>query len=111
MAVIDNSRQAVYGFDQRIEVFGSRGSMEACNRTPTQTILATAEGVIRDKPQEFILERYRESYQAEIEDFILALREDRKPTVGGKDGLASILIGIAARDSMNTGIPVRVSPS
>lgn len=111
MAVIDNSRQAVYGFDQRIEVFGSKGSMEAINLTPTQTILATAEGVIRDKPQKFILERYRESYQAEIEDFIMALREDRKPAVGGNDGLASILIGIAASDSMKTGKPVRVSPS
>ena len=108
LAVIDNSRQAAYGYDHRIEVFGSKGSMEAGNRTPALTILATAEGVVRDRPQYFFLERYREAYQAELEDFILALREDREPTVGGKDGLASILIGIAANESMKTGKPVRV---
>jgi myo-inositol 2-dehydrogenase/D-chiro-inositol 1-dehydrogenase len=109
LAVIDNSRQAVYGYDQRIEVFGSKGSMEAGNRTPTRTVLTTADGVIRDKPLYFFLERYMDSFQAEMEEFIQALREDREPTAGGKDGLASILIGIAANESMETGNPVSVS--
>lgn len=109
LAVIDNSRQAVYGYDQRIEVFGSKGSLLACNRTPTRTVHTTAEGVITDKPLYFFLERYQESFRAEMEEFVTALREDRDPTVSGIDGLISTLIGIAAKESMERGEPVRVS--
>jgi myo-inositol 2-dehydrogenase/D-chiro-inositol 1-dehydrogenase len=109
LAVIDNSRQAVYGYDQRIEVFGSKGSILACNRTPTRTVRTTAGGVITDKPLYFFLERYQESFRAEMEEFVAALREDRDPSVGGIDGLISTLIGIAAKESMEHGEPVRVS--
>jgi myo-inositol 2-dehydrogenase/D-chiro-inositol 1-dehydrogenase len=109
LAVIDNSRQAVYGYDQRIEVFGSKGSLLACNRTPTRTVRTTAEGVITDKPLYFFLERYQESFRAEMEEFVAALREDRDPSVSGIDGLISTLIGMAAKESMEQGAPVRVS--
>jgi myo-inositol 2-dehydrogenase/D-chiro-inositol 1-dehydrogenase len=101
LAVIDNSRQAVYGYDQRIEVFGSKGSIRAGNRTPTRTVRTAAEGVITDKPLYFFLERYQESFRAEMEEFVAALREDRDPSVSGIDGLISTLIGMA--------VPVRVS--
>lgn len=109
LAVIDNSRQAVYGYDQRIEVFGSKGSILASNRTPTRTIRTTAEGTITDKPLHFFLERYQESFQAEMEEFVAVLRDDRHPSVGGMDGLISTLIGIAAKESMEKGIPIRVT--
>jgi len=109
LAVIDNSRQAVYGYDQRIEVFGSKGSIAAGNRTPTQTVLTTTDGVVADKPLVFFLERYQESFRAEIEEFIRSVREDRETPVGGQDGLASILIGIAANESLKRGEPVRVA--
>jgi myo-inositol 2-dehydrogenase/D-chiro-inositol 1-dehydrogenase len=109
LAVIDNSRQAVYGYDQRIEVFGSKGSIRAGNRTPTRTVRTTAEGVITDKPLYFFLERYQESFRAEMEEFVAALREDRDPSVSGIDGLISTLIGMAAKESMERGAPVRVS--
>jgi myo-inositol 2-dehydrogenase/D-chiro-inositol 1-dehydrogenase len=109
LAVIDNSRQAVYGYDQRIEVFGSKGSILAGNRTPTRTVRTTAEGVITDKPLYFFLERYQESFRAEMEEFVAALREDRDPSVSGIDGLISTLIGMAAKESMEQGAPVRVS--
>ena len=108
LAVIDNSRQAVYGYDQRIEVFGSRGSISAANRTPTQTILTTAEGVMTDKPLNFFLERYQESYRIELKEFIRAVLDDREPAVSGHDGLASTLIGIAARESLASGKPIRL---
>jgi myo-inositol 2-dehydrogenase/D-chiro-inositol 1-dehydrogenase len=108
LAVIDNSRQAVYGYDQRIEVFGSKGSMVARNRTPTRTVLTIADGVIEDKPLYFIQERYMESYRAEMEEFIRTLREDCEPTVSGRDGLRPILIGLAAKKSLGEGRPVRV---
>lgn len=58
LAVIDNSRQAVYGCDQRVEVFGSKGSIAAMNNTPTQTVLTTSEGVMSDRPLDFFMERY-----------------------------------------------------
>ncbi|UCD37448.1 MAG: inositol 2-dehydrogenase [Fidelibacterota bacterium] len=109
LAVIDNSRQAVYGYDQRIEVFGSKGSIMACNRTPTQTVSTTASGVITEKPLYFFLERYQESFRAEMEEFVQALREDRDPSVSGSDGLISTLIGLAATESMERGKPVRVA--
>ncbi|GAH58645.1 unnamed protein product, partial [marine sediment metagenome] len=75
LAVIDNSRQAVYGYDQRIEVFGSKGSIAAGNRTPTRTVLTTTDGVVADKPLVFFLERYQESFRAEIAEFIRSVRE------------------------------------
>ncbi len=109
LAVIDNSRQAIYGYDQRIEVFGSRGSITAGNRTATHTTLTTAEGVVADKPLYFFLERYQESFQVEMEEFIRSVRDDQPPAVGGWDGLVSILIGLAAQESMERGRPVRVS--
>ena len=108
LAVIDNSRQAVYGYDQQIEVFGSKGSMLAKNRTPTRTVRTSSEGVITDKPLYFFLERYQESFRAEMEEFVAALRENRDPSVGGIDGLISTLIGIAAQESMERGAPIRV---
>ncbi|MFC1543174.1 inositol 2-dehydrogenase [Candidatus Neomarinimicrobiota bacterium] len=109
LAVIDNSRQAVYGYDQRIEVFGSKGSISAGNRTPTRTALMTSGGVVTDKPLRFFLERYQESFRAEINDFILAVRENREISVRGQDGLASTLIGIAAQESLRKGEPVKVA--
>ncbi|MFB0516474.1 MAG: inositol 2-dehydrogenase [Candidatus Neomarinimicrobiota bacterium] len=108
MAVIDNSRQAVYGYDQRIEVFGSKGSITAANRTPTQTVRMTAEGVVSEKPLYFFLERYQESFRAEIKAFIEAIKEDEKPLVNGQDGLAATLIGIAAREALKRREPVKI---
>ncbi len=109
LAVIDNSRRAAYGYDQRLEVFGSRGSITAGNLTATRTILTTAQGVVADKPLYFFLERYRESFRVEMEEFIRSIRDDHPPPVGGRDGLNSILIGLAARASLERGEPVRVS--
>lgn len=108
LAVIDNSRQAVYGYDQRVEVFGSKGGMIAENNTPTQTILNCADGVISDKPLYFFLERYQKSFQLEIADFINTVLENREASVGGIDGLNSILIGLAANKSLKENRPVKI---
>ncbi|MCH8013081.1 MAG: inositol 2-dehydrogenase [Candidatus Marinimicrobia bacterium] len=108
LAVIDNSRQAVYGYDQRIEVFGSKGSITAENNTATRTILTVSEGVISDKPLDFFLERYRESYRVEIQEFVRAIREDLETPVSGIDGLKPILIGRAAQRSLEEGKPIKV---
>ena len=108
MALIHNSRQAVYGFDQRVEVFGSKGSISTENRTHFQSVLKTSQGVMSDKPMDFFLERYKESYQAEIDEFIRVIREDRQVPVTGRDGLIPVIIGLAAKQSLQEERPVRV---
>jgi myo-inositol 2-dehydrogenase/D-chiro-inositol 1-dehydrogenase len=109
MAVIDNSRQAAYGYDQRIEVFGSKGMVKCENNTATQTTLFTKDGVIKDKPLYFFLERYQESFEEELVQFFNALETGQETPVVGKDGLVPILMGIAAKKSLKENRPVRIS--
>jgi myo-inositol 2-dehydrogenase/D-chiro-inositol 1-dehydrogenase len=108
LAVIENSRRSVFGYDQRIEAFGSKGGIEALNETPCQIRLRSANSVRSENPHYFFLERYRESYVAEIESFMTSIREDTEPPVGGSDGLKPVLIGLAATRSMEENRPVRV---
>jgi len=108
MAVIDNSRQAAYGYDQRIEVFGSKGMVKCENNTATQTTLFTDEGVIKDKPLYFFLERYQESFEEELVQFFNAIETGQETPVVGKDGLVPILMGIAAKKSLKENRPVRI---
>jgi len=109
MAVIDNSRKAVYGYDQRVEVFGSKGSIEARNDTATNTIMRTNESVTQDKPLYFFLERYMASFTEEMKQFFEAVSNDTPVPVGGIDGLNSVVIGLAAKKSVAEGRPVKIS--
>ena len=111
LATIENSRQAVYGYDQRVEVFGSQGSAEAGNETANRVILSNGDGVRSDTPLYFFLERYQASFMAELEAFFGSVRENREPPVGGRDGLMSVLIGLAAARSMAENRPVKVEPA
>lgn len=108
LAVIENSRQAVYGYDQRVEVFGSKGSAEAGNETANRVTLSVAGGVRRDNPLYFFLQRYQASFVAELEAFFACIRDDREPPVGGRDGLMSVLVALAAAQSMAENRPVKV---
>ncbi len=109
LAVIDNSRKAVYGYDQRVEVFGSKGSIEARNDTATNTIMRTSESVTQDKPLYFFLERYMASFTEEMRQFFEAVSNDTPVPVGGIDGLNSVVIGLAAKKSVAEGRPVKIS--
>jgi myo-inositol 2-dehydrogenase/D-chiro-inositol 1-dehydrogenase len=109
LATIDNSLQAVYGYDQRVEVFGSGGMVMVSNRTPENHVCVDREGVHSAKPQYFFLERYQDSYLAEMQSFVESIQEDRVPLVTGQDGLAPVLIGFAARKSLQEGKPVKLS--
>lgn len=100
MGVIDNSRQAVYGYDQRAEVFGSKGMVQSENDTETRVVKTTADGLRSDRPLWFFLERYAEAYARESETFVNALREGTPPPTTGADGLAPMLIGAAAKKSL-----------
>jgi myo-inositol 2-dehydrogenase/D-chiro-inositol 1-dehydrogenase len=108
IGVIDNSRQAVYGYDQRVEVFGSKGYVEVENDFPNSAKLSTVEGVTRDKPQYFFLERYKMSYIEELKAFVDAVANDKEPPVTGNDGLQPVLIGAAALKSLRQRKPVKI---
>ncbi len=108
LAVIENSRQAVYGYDQRVEAFGSKGSAEAGNETANRVTLSGVGGVRRDNPLYFFLQRYQVSFVAELEAFFACIRDDCEPPVGGRDGLMSVLVGLAAAKSMAENRPVKV---
>jgi len=109
LGIIENSRKAVYGYDQRVEVFGSKGTALADNNRPTSTIILNASGTMQDKPLNFFLERYQTAFTAELQAFVDAVIEDKPTPVSGKDGLAPVLIALAAQESLNTGKPVKVA--
>ena len=98
---IDNSRKAVYGYDQRIEIFGSEGCVMVGNPKPTEVIVNSAKDTISDKPLYFFIERYQEAYLAEMEEFINCIREDKEPPVSGFDGKISVQMGYAAKESLS----------
>ena len=108
LGIIENSRKAVYGYDQRVEVFGSKGTALADNNTPTSMVVFNESGIIRDKPFYFFLERYEKAFVAEMQAFVDAIREDKPTLVSGKDGLVPVLIAMAAKESLKTGKPVQV---
>jgi myo-inositol 2-dehydrogenase / D-chiro-inositol 1-dehydrogenase len=108
IGTIDNSRRAVYGYDQRAEVFGSAGSAASENVYPNTVTLSTTERIGRDLPLNFFMERYTESYRAEIEAFVEAVLRDEPVPVGGRDGRIAVVMSRAARRSHDEGRPVRL---
>jgi myo-inositol 2-dehydrogenase/D-chiro-inositol 1-dehydrogenase len=109
LGVIENSRQAVYGYDQRVEVFGSKGCISAENETANNTTLMTAEAVTKEKPLWFFLERYNDAFIQEVREFVDACLNDKEPSVGAFDGLQPVKIAIAAKKSWQLGgQPVKV---
>lgn len=108
LGTIDNSRQAVYGYDQRVEVFGSEGMVAVGNNTPDAHVYANIEGVHSAKPQYFFLERYMDSYAAEMKEFVDAILNDTPPPVTGLDGRQPVVIGLAAQKSYLEARPVRL---
>ncbi|MFQ5593891.1 MAG: inositol 2-dehydrogenase [Anaerolineae bacterium] len=109
LGTIDNSRKAVYGYDQRVEVFGSAGVAVVSNRTPDNAVLSDAGGVHSALPLYFFLERYAEAYVEELRTFIQCILEDKTPPVTGVDGRVPVVMGYAARKSYEERRPVRLS--
>ena len=109
IAVIDNSRRAAYGYDQRAEVFGSKGMVATANDTLSTAVISNAEGVTGEKPLYFFLERYMQSFATEVKGFINAIENDTDTLVGVEDGLKPVLMGIAAKKSVEEHRPVKLS--
>lgn len=106
LAVIDNSRQAAYGYDQRLEVFGSKGMALVDNNKPDNHVYYHERGAQSSLPLHFFMERYTESYLTEMQNFIKAVQEERELPVSGEDGLKAALIAVAAQRSVRQGKPI-----
>jgi myo-inositol 2-dehydrogenase / D-chiro-inositol 1-dehydrogenase len=109
LGAIDNSRQAVYGYDQRVEVFGSGGVVSADNAYPNTVAIGDGQRVHRDLPLNFFIERYTESYVVEIQAFVDCVLNDTPPPVTGLDGRIPVVMGYAAQKSYREGRPVKLS--
>jgi myo-inositol 2-dehydrogenase/D-chiro-inositol 1-dehydrogenase len=109
IGTIDNSRQAVYGYDQRAEVFGSGGGVVVANKTPHNAVLSNAQGVHGAKPLYFFLERYTEAFVIEMKAFIEAIQQDKTPPVTGIDGRIPVVMGLAAWKAYRENRPVKLS--
>ncbi len=105
---INTSRRAAYGYDQRIELLGSKGMLQAGNVRPTEVVAWSAGGVATDVPEPFFLERYRQAYAAEIAHFVDALRDGAPVRTTIDDGLAALELAEAAMTSWQTGRVVEV---
>jgi inositol 2-dehydrogenase len=105
---VDVSRNAVYGYDIRTEILGSRGGLLIGKDRQTDTLVMTEAGVTHDTVPYF-MQRFADAYADEIRDFIACIVEDREPAVSGKDARAATAIGMAATLSLDENRPVRVS--
>ncbi|MCL6626393.1 inositol 2-dehydrogenase [Alicyclobacillus shizuokensis] len=108
IGVIDNSRKAVYGYDQRVEVFGSQGCMVVDNDYQNTAQFWTEGGVYRDAPKSFFLDRYHEAYTEEVKSFIECIRNGKLPLVTGHDGFQAECIAHAAMRSFKEKRPIKV---
>ena len=109
IAVIDNCRKAVYGYDQRVEVFGSEGMAAISNDSESTTVISNAQGVTGEKPMFFFLERYMDAYGKEITAFIDAIEKGKDTPLNVYDGLKPVLMGLAAKKSSQEHRPVKIS--
>jgi myo-inositol 2-dehydrogenase / D-chiro-inositol 1-dehydrogenase len=108
IGTIDNSRKAVYGYDQRVEVLGSAGSIATANCYPNEAVVSTAESVRRDLPLNFFMDRYTESFANELQAFVDAVLKDEPTPVTGMDGRIPVVMALAARKSYDEKRPVRL---
>ncbi|MFU1797871.1 inositol 2-dehydrogenase [Paenibacillus azoreducens] len=108
LGVIDNSRQAAYGYDQRIEVYGSEGMLQNANHSDHNTVFSSNDGVQSEKPQYFFLQRYMQSYETEANFFADSIQHGAEVACTIVDGIMAVKVALAAQQSLVTGKPVKV---
>jgi len=109
IGTIDNCRQAAYGYDQRVEILGSLGAIATENCFPNQAIVSTGSEVRRDLPLNFFMDRYRESFAAELRCFVEAVVHNQPTPVNGEAARIPVVMGLAARKSYEERRPVRLA--
>jgi myo-inositol 2-dehydrogenase/D-chiro-inositol 1-dehydrogenase len=108
IGTIDNSRKAIYGYDQRVEILGSDGKIDTENCYPNQATVSSGKSVYKDLPLNFFMERYTESFATELKSFTAAVLENRPTVVTGIDGRIPVIMALAARKSYDEHRPVRL---
>ena len=108
IAVIKNSRRAAYGYDQRIEILGSEGLLQAENIVENSVVKSTEAGVLSAKPKYFFLERYMSAYKAEWDAFIKSIKENTTVPVTLEDGVAALAMAEAATLSQSSGKSIQL---
>ena len=109
LCVISNTRRSGYGYDQRIEAYGSAGTVRADNVLLSTVSTCTERGATSDALQNFFLDRYAEAYRREMAHFARILRGEATPVAGYRDGVAALVLAEAAGKSMRSNLPVSVS--
>jgi myo-inositol 2-dehydrogenase/D-chiro-inositol 1-dehydrogenase len=109
VGAIDNSRKAVYGYDQRLEVFCSNGTAMANNEAENTAVKGNPEGFLSAKPPHFFMQRYAPCYVDEVRQFLECVRDDKPTPTTGQDGRAAVVLGYAAWKSLHENRPVKVS--
>ena len=106
---INNSRRAVYGYDQRVEIFGSKGMMISNNQTPTSVEKYSDSSTKSSDPiHYFFIERYSQAYKDQFNDFVEKVKDKKKPSVTFEDGRNALIIANAAYESFHTGKVVNI---
>ena len=107
---INNSRRAVYGYDQRVEIFGSKGMMISNNQTPTSVQkFSNSFTESRDPIHYFFIERYEQAYRDQFNDFVETIKSNSKPSVSFEDGRNALILANAAYESYNSGKVVDIT--
>ena len=106
---ISNSRRATYGYDQRLEIHGSKGSVAIENQRPVSVEVATGDGYTRPPLHDFFMTRYTDAYAAEIAAFVAVIKDGKAPSPNGRDGLMALALADAALKSVQEGRAVKVS--
>ncbi len=109
IGAIDNTRRAVYGYDQRLEIFCSNGTVMANNQLEDVAIKGNPDGFLSAKLPYFFMQRYASSYVEEVRQFVECVRDDKPVPVNGEDGRAAVVLGYAAWRSYTEKRPVKVS--
>jgi myo-inositol 2-dehydrogenase/D-chiro-inositol 1-dehydrogenase len=109
VGAIDNSRQAVYGYDQRLEVFCSQGTAMANNEIEDTVLKGDQGGFLGAKLPHFFMQRYAPCYVEEVRQFVECIRDDKPVSITGADGRAAVVLGYAAKKSLSENRPVKVS--
>ncbi len=109
IGTIDNCRRAAYGYDQRVEVLGSKGAIATANNYPNSATVSDGAGIRRDLPFSFFMDHYTESFATEVAAFVDAVLNDKPTPVTGYDTRVPVVMGIAAKKSYLEGRPVKLS--
>lgn len=105
---ISNSRRCNYGYDQRIEVFGSAGMVNAGNKTATEVETADSTGYHKEVALPFFLERYADAYRIQLDKFLRAVNGEPVDLADGLDGLKALILADCAQQSLESGTPIAV---